>query len=80
VVDALARRPQLQERLTAQVADVIENALQPSGVAVSITLEQMCMTIRGVRETESRTITTSYRGIFEQDTSWRAEFRAAIHS
>lgn len=79
VVDVLARRPQVQERLTGQIADAVENALRPEGVAVMLTLEQMCMTVRGVRQTGSRTITTAYRGIFERDPSWRAEFRAVVN-
>lgn len=78
-VDALARRPQVQERLTDQISDIIEASLHPAGVAVMVSLEQMCMTIRGVRQTGSRTITTAYRGVFEQDPSWRAEFRAVVN-
>lgn len=77
-VDALARRPQVQERLTGQIADVIEDALQPNGVAVMLTLEQMCMTVRGVRQTGSRTVTKAYRGVFDADPSWRAEFRSMV--
>ncbi len=78
VVDALSRRPQVQERLTGEIADVIEQHLQPSGVAVMLVLEQMCMTIRGERQTRSRTVTTAYRGLFDQDPSWREEFRTVI--
>ena len=78
VVDTLARRPQVQERLTAEIADLIETHLQPSGVAVMLILEQMCMTIRGERQTQSRTITTAYRGLFDTDPSWREEFRMVI--
>jgi GTP cyclohydrolase IA len=78
VVDALARRPQVQERLTSEIADVIEAHLQPSGVAVMLVLEQMCMTIRGERQTRSRTVTTVHRGLFEHDPSWREEFRMVI--
>jgi GTP cyclohydrolase IA len=77
-IDACARRPQVQERLTQQIADLVDEALRPQGVAVMLTLEQMCMTIRGVRETQSRTVTVVYRGVFESDPSWRAEFRAAV--
>lgn len=79
VVDTLARRPQVQERLTADIADVIETSLQPNGVAVMLILEQMCMTIRGERQVRSRTITTAYRGMFESDPSWREEFRMVIN-
>jgi GTP cyclohydrolase IA len=77
-IDACARRPQVQERLTQQIADLVDEMLEPQGVAVMLTLEQMCMTIRGVRETQSRTVTVVYRGIFESDPAWRAEFRAAV--
>jgi GTP cyclohydrolase IA len=78
VVDTLARRPQVQERLTAEIADVIDEHLQPEGVGVMLRLEQMCMTIRGERQTGSRTITTAYRGAFERDPGWREEFRMII--
>lgn len=78
VVDSLARRPQLQERLTIEIANVIEENLQPDGVAVMLVLEQMCMTIRGQCQVRSRTITTAYRGMFENDPSWRDEFRMVI--
>lgn len=80
VVDAYARRPQVQERLTAQIADLIDDMLQPEGVAVMLSLEQMCMTIRGVRQTESRTVTVAYRGVFDRDSARRAEFSALIES
>lgn len=78
VVDTLARRPQVQERLTVEIADVIETHLQPAGVAVMLLLEQMCMTIRGERQVRSRTVTTVYRGLFEEDPTWREEFRMVI--
>jgi GTP cyclohydrolase IA len=78
VVDALARRPQVQERLTVEIADLIEERLKPAGVAVMLLLEQMCMTIRGERQVRSRTISTAYRGLFEDDAGWREEFRTTI--
>ena len=78
VVDAFARRPQVQERLTRQIADTIDEMLQPAGVAVRLELEQMCMTIRGVRQVGSRTVTTAYRGMFRDDPSWRDAFHAAL--
>jgi GTP cyclohydrolase IA len=80
VIDAYARRPQLQERLTRQIADLIDEMLEPQGVAVLLDLEQMCMTIRGVRQTGSRTVTTAHRGVFEDDPDRRAEFRSVIGS
>lgn len=78
VIDGYARRPQIQERLTGQIADAIAEMLQPDGVAVRLELEHMCMTIRGVRRPGSRVITNAYRGRFDEDPSWRAEFRAAL--
>ncbi|MCM8750121.1 GTP cyclohydrolase I [Thermomicrobiaceae bacterium CFH 74404] len=72
LVDALARRPQLQERLTRQIAEAIEQALRPQGVAVQLELEQMCMTIRGVQARESRVLTAVYHGAFDDDPSLRA--------
>ncbi|MBX5446203.1 GTP cyclohydrolase I FolE [Sphaerobacter sp.] len=78
VVDAYARRPQIQERLTRQVADTIDEMLSPAGVAVRFELEHMCMTIRGSRRPGSRVVTTAYRGVFHDDPAWRAEFHAAL--
>jgi GTP cyclohydrolase I len=72
LVDALARRPQLQERLTRQIAEAIERALAPKGVAVQLELEQMCLTIRGVQARESRVVTQVCRGIFEHDPALRS--------
>ncbi len=77
VVDTLARRPQVQERLTGEIADTIERHLEPAGVAVMLILEQMCMTIRGERQARSRTVTSAYRGLFVAEPDWRAEFRFA---
>jgi len=71
LVDALARRPQLQERLTRQIAEAIERALTPHGVAVQLELEQMCLTIRGVQARESRVVTQVCRGVFELDPGLR---------
>jgi GTP cyclohydrolase I len=64
VVDAYARRLQIQERLTMQVADAIETHLQPRGVMVLIEAEHMCMTIRGVQKAGTRTVTAEARGVF----------------
>ncbi|MGH2794479.1 MAG: GTP cyclohydrolase I FolE [Actinomycetota bacterium] len=74
VVEVLARRPQVQERLVRQVADALETALAPSAVAVVIEAEHMCMTIRGVRKPGSTVTTTEFRGSFLEDASARAEF------
>lgn len=78
VVDAFARRPQLQERLTRQVADTIDEMLQPAGAIVVLEMEQMCMTIRGTRQANSRVITTAQRGVYRDDAGLRAEFQALI--
>lgn len=78
VVDAFARRPQLQERLTRQIAGTIDEMLQPAGVAVVLEMEQLCMTIRGTQQANSRVITTAYRGVYRDDSGLRAEFQALI--
>ncbi len=61
-VDGYARRPQIQERLTQQIATALESALSPVGVAVKVKAEHMCMTMRGVRKYGSETVTVSFRG------------------
>lgn len=78
VVEAYARRPQLQERLTSQIADCIFNTLNPMGVGVVIQAEHMCMTMRGVHKPGSMTITSAVRGIFESRPETRAELFALI--
>ncbi|MGO0122681.1 GTP cyclohydrolase I FolE [Desulfothermobacter acidiphilus] len=78
VVDGFARRPQLQERLTTQVADTIVNKLNPRGVLVVIEAEHMCMTMRGVRKPGAKTVTSAVRGIFQQNAATRAEALALI--
>ncbi|MEE8715538.1 MAG: GTP cyclohydrolase I FolE [Coriobacteriales bacterium] len=67
VVEDVARRPQIQERLTSQVADAIERALRPEGVLVVVSAEHLCMTMRGVRKPGARTVTSVARGAFESD-------------
>lgn len=74
VVDILTRRPQVQERLTSQVADAIETELAPLGVGVVIEAEHSCLTIRGIRATGSRMITSAMRGVFRDGPATRAEF------
>jgi GTP cyclohydrolase I len=74
VVEVLARRPQLQERLTGQIADTILEALAPRGVGVVIEAEHLCMTMRGVRKPGSRLVTSANRGIFRTQPATRAEF------
>ena len=78
VVDVLAKRPQVQERLTTQVADVIERVLRPRGVFVVIEAEHLCMSIRGVRKPGHVTVTSAVRGIFRSDAKTRAEAMSLI--
>ncbi len=78
VVEAYARRPQLQERLTSQIADCIFQTLKPNGAGVVIQAEHMCMTMRGVRKPGSMTVTSAVRGIFETRPETRAELFALI--
>jgi len=74
VVEILARRPQLQERLTGQIADTIVDALGPRGVGVVIEAEHLCMTMRGIRKPGSRLVTSANRGSFRTRPDTRAEF------
>lgn len=67
VVDVAARRPQLQERLTSQIADAIERALNPAGILVVVEAEHLCMTMRGVHKPGARTLTSVARGVFKDD-------------
>jgi GTP cyclohydrolase I len=78
VVDLYARRPQVQERLTSQVADAVMKRLQPHGVIVVIEAEHLCMAMRGVRKPGSRTMTSAVRGIFKDDPRTRAEALSLI--
>ena len=78
VVEILARRPQLQERLTGQVADTIMQSVQPYGVGVVIEAEHLCMTMRGIRKAGSVVVTSANRGIFRTRQETRAEFLSLI--
>jgi len=78
VVESYARRPQLQERLTSQIADCIFETLKPMGVGVVIQAEHMCMTMRGVKKPGALTVTSAVRGIFETRPETRAELFALI--
>jgi GTP cyclohydrolase I len=78
VVDILARRPQLQERLTGQVADAIAEGLSPDGVAVVIEAEHLCMTMRGVQKPGTTLITSAIRGAFRRRAVTRSEFLALV--
>ncbi|MGL5296462.1 MAG: GTP cyclohydrolase I FolE [Culicoidibacterales bacterium] len=72
-VEIIARRPQLQERISQQIADAIEDALSPKGVFVVIEAEHMCMTMRGIKKPGSKTVTTVARGIYAEDFQARQE-------
>ena len=73
-LEILSRRPQLQERLTFEVADAVEKALDPVGVAVRIQAEHLCMTMRGIKKPGSKMVTTVTRGAFRDNPATRAEF------
>jgi GTP cyclohydrolase IA len=74
IVDVFARRLQVQERLTSQVAQAIEDLLQPKGVAVATDAAHFCMMMRGVQKQGSTTITTAFRGSFKKDETLRQQF------
>jgi GTP cyclohydrolase I len=78
VVEVLARRPQVQERLVREVADAMESALAPAGVAILVEAEHLCMTMRGVRKPGSKVLTTEFRGVFAEDANARADVLALI--
>ena len=79
VLEVVARRPQVQERLTETVADLLLEALDAKGIAVIIEADHSCMTIRGVRKTGSLTITSDMRGIFRSNLSSRSEIMQLIY-
>lgn len=74
VVESYARRPQLQERLTSQIADTIVEAIRPAGVGVVIEAQHYCMIMRGVKKPGSTMVTSATRGIFRTNPPTRAEF------
>ncbi|MBB6120883.1 GTP cyclohydrolase I FolE [Nocardiopsis algeriensis] len=78
LVDVYARRPQVQERLTGQVADAIMDHLQPRGVIVVVEAEHLCMTMRGVRKPGAQTVTSAVRGVFRSSDRTRAEAMSLI--
>ncbi|MEY2421138.1 MAG: cyclohydrolase [Acidimicrobiaceae bacterium] len=73
LVDAYAKRPQVQERLTSQIADELDRSLQPKGVMVVIEAEHLCMTMRGIRKPGASTVTSAVRGLFRQNVATREE-------
>jgi GTP cyclohydrolase I len=77
-VEAVAKRPQLQERITSTVADSIMEMLEPHGVVVVVEAEHLCMTMRGVKKPGAKTVTSAVRGIFANDPASRAEVFSLI--
>jgi GTP cyclohydrolase I len=80
LVDGFARRPQVQERLTTQVADAIEETLSPRGVLVVMEAEHLCMAMRGIRKPGASTVTSAVRGVFRDDAAARMEAMQFIDS
>jgi len=80
LVDILSKRPQVQERLTTQIADELDNSLQPRGVLVVLEAEHLCMSMRGVRKPGSLTVTSAVRGQFRESVATRNEAMQFIHS
>jgi GTP cyclohydrolase I len=78
LVDVYARRPQVQERMTRQIADSLYEGLKPQGVIVVVEAEHLCMAMRGVRKPGSRTMTSAVRGIFRDNAATRAEAMSLV--
>ncbi len=78
VIETVSRRPQLQERLTSNVADIITEELKPKGVVVVVEAEHLCMSIRGVGKPGSETVTSAVRGLFRRNPSSRIEVFSLI--
>jgi GTP cyclohydrolase IA len=78
LVDILSKRPQVQERLTTQIANTMEEALEPRGVLVVIEAEHFCMSMRGIRKPGTMTVTSAVRGLFRQNEATRAEAMGLI--
>ena len=77
-LDILARRPQIQERLTGQLADTIFSAIRPDGVAVVLSAEHMCMSLRGVKKVGSKVVTSASRGNLKTREAFRRDFHALL--
>ncbi len=78
LVDAVARRPQLQERLTAQIADMLMQTIVPQGAGVAVEAEHLCMQMRGIKKPGSRMLTSAMRGSFREQEETRAEFLSLV--
>ena len=79
LVDGFAKRLQVQERMTTEIADAIEEALKPKGVLVVVEAEHLCMSMRGVKKPGTLTITSAVRGLFRSDPATRAEAMQFVH-
>lgn len=79
IVDLLAKKPQLQERLSSEVANVIMETIDPLGVAVVVEAEHLCMTMRGIKKPGSKTVTSALRGIIKTDARTRSEVMSLIN-
>ncbi len=79
LVDVCAKRPGLQERMTTQIADAMEQALDPRGVIVVVEARHLCMEMRGIRKAGAETVTSTVRGIFRSDPRTRAEAMSLLH-
>ena len=80
LVDGYARRPQVQERLTSQIADALEASLEPKGVIVVVEAEHLCMAMRGVKKAGTSTVTSAVRGLFRTNVSTRQEAMRFVRS
>lgn len=78
VVDILAHRPQMQERLTTQIADAIDEGLRPMGVGVVVEADHLCMAMRGIKKPDTRIVTSVNRGVFRRNPATRAEFLSLV--
>jgi GTP cyclohydrolase I len=79
LVEVYARRPQVQERMTGQIADALADVLKPRGVLVIIEAEHLCMAMRGIRKPGSTTVTSAVRGIFRDNPATRSEAMSLVH-
>jgi GTP cyclohydrolase IA len=80
IVDTISKKPQIQERLSSEIADLIVEAADPLGIAVVIEAEHLCMTMRGIRKPGSKTVTSALRGVLKKDVRSRTEAMALIRS
>ncbi len=78
IVDMVSKKPQLQERMTSEIADILTDTLSPMGVAVIIEAEHLCMTMRGIKKPGSKTLTSALRGLMKADARTRGEVMSLI--